>query len=266
MRISLVASALAVLYLLVLAGHTPRATRADVAVPRNFVSATFCEDLPTSAAARFVVPGAFDLNAMFGAQPQQIWIDITLFDNNFTPGTFIGAGPFGTGERPGGEFFVWTDLFKSRQHYYRLNALLSDGWREVGRGSFVTPDCGPVYAIECEPDGTNRVEWRTPQSVLGPERPALEQWIDLTLVGNPQNPEFDNGFLPGTFIGAGPFPPQGVRFVWRGIKPGLRHYSRLNVLHGGPPQIGAQDNWAWLSSSRFTSLDCRDLPQVTAGL
>jgi hypothetical protein len=60
-------------------------------------------------------------------------------------------------------------------------------------------------------------------------------WIDLSLQ--------HNGFAPGTFLSAGPFPPEYMAsavpdrvynnlYVWRGLTPGLTHYFRVNLLYG----------------------------------
>ena len=49
-----------------------------------------------------------------------------------------------------------------------------------------------------------------------------QQWVDLST----QN----NGWLPGTFISAGPFGPNADHFDWNGLTPGVRHYVRINQL------------------------------------
>jgi pimeloyl-ACP methyl ester carboxylesterase len=53
---------------------------------------------------------------------------------------------------------------------------------------------------------------------------AQQQWLDLSLQ--------DNGFLPGTFIGTGPFDLSTGTYSWDGIKPGLLHYWRVNTMLG----------------------------------
>lgn len=100
-------------------------------------------------------------------------------------------------------------------HYYRLNALRDGVWIELGRGSFETINCGVVESIECDighAAGTQRVQFGIAAAFSSPERPAIEQWFDITLFSNPRSPILDNGFPPGTFIGTGPFPREGTHF------------------------------------------------------
>jgi hypothetical protein len=218
---------------------------------------------PTATTVMFSIPGTFDLGNKFGRVPREIWIDLSLFNNNFGGGTYLGAGPLSPREGVPNHVHRWPGIVINSTHYYRLNGLFDDGgWREIGRGTFRTPDCAPLTSMFCEEGGTVGVRFSANAASFGPERPAIEQWIDLSIFGNPANPELDNGFPPGTFIGAGPFPPHGFDFEWRGLLPATRHYSRVNVLHGGPPLIGSQDQWEQALSSRFTTLDCRDLPRT----
>ena len=245
---------------------------ADIATPRNFVSAIRCTSL-NEADVTFVIPGTFDLNNKLAEQPRQIWIDLSLQDNGFAPGTFIGAGPFSITQPSPHRLFAWHNIVRNRTHSYRLNALMANGqWREVGRGTFRTPDCAPLTALFCEvgADGTSAgtatARFEVGPQSFGPERPGREFWIDLSIFGNPRNPDLDNGFPPGTFIGAGPFPATGATFDWHGLLSATRHYSRVNVLHGGPPLIGSSDQWEQSLGSRFTTLDCRDLPSLVAPL
>lgn len=236
--------------------------------PRNFVFSMNCTyerglfrtdtRLPMhdyEAEAAFRIPS----RAQAGPAVQEIWIDLSRVNNNFAPGTFIGAGPFIPGANV--NEFVWHDLIPRPRHYYRLNALTPGGWTELGRGVFDTPDCIDVIGQLCQLDGTLVVDFGL---LDGPPRAgsdeqtvrAVEQWIDLSL--------FNNGFAPRTFVGAGPFPgafpssdeahPGG--FAWVGIVPGRTHYYRINTLY---------DDGRWRPSfgGSFLSLDCRGLPIPT---
>ncbi|MEX2224973.1 MAG: hypothetical protein WEB52_00835 [Dehalococcoidia bacterium] len=234
---------------------------AQSAPPDNFVSGIDCPG-DTGAQARFRIPGTDDLRLKFGAVPDAIWIDISLFNNNFAPGTFLGMGPFVPEVGLTTQVPRWWNLIPAETHYFRLNARFGNEWREVGRGSFETPNCQFIGEYACFGDGTSQVTFRLAPAFLTPDRPVQQQWIDLTLFASPRNPLLDNGFPPGTFIGAGPFPPSGTVFEWRGIVPARRHFYRVNLLHGGPPLIGAADQWEPFFSGSFVSLDCRDLPRL----
>lgn len=86
--------------------------------------------------------------------------------------------------------------------------------------------------------GCERVP-RQPQDVFfffGSDVPWDAAWIDLSLK--------NNGFAPGTFLSAGPFPAldagagtPGWRYTntyaWRNLTPGVTHYFRVNLLYGG---------------------------------
>jgi hypothetical protein len=142
----------------------------------------------------------------------------------------------------------------ARRHYYRLNALTPAGWIEVGRGEFDTPDCRNVGNFYCETSGRLRVVFLfddAPVVTNGGTHTPQAQWIDLSL--------FNNNFAPGTFIGAGPFPPRfegpfRASFEWEGIIPQRVHYYRFNTQYSG-------NLWAeHVGRGSFSSLDCRGLP------
>ena len=232
----------------------PAHSESNTIAPQNFVYAQSCHAPFAPPSAGFAIPGRRDLGAL--ADVEQVWIDLSLFNNNFRPDTFIGAGPFTP--RNGALEFQWDNLDQVQTHYYRLNALRDDVWIELGRGSFETINCGVVEYIECDighAAGTQRVQFGIAAAFSSPERPAIEQWFDITLFSNPRNPILDNGFPPGTFMGAGPFPREGTHFTWQGIRPGLRHHYRLNVLYAG-----MHPGWEQQYSGSFVSLNCGNLP------
>jgi hypothetical protein len=226
--------------------------------PLNFVYDQACGEPVGAPQAGFAIPGTRDLPSLGAEGTEQIWIDLSLFNNGFAPGTFIGAGPFVP--RHGALEFRWYNLQPVRMHYYRLNALRAGKWIELGRGSFETINCGVVEAVACSignPAGATGVQFDIAEAYSPPGRPALEQWFDLTLFANPRNTTLDNGFLSGTFIGAGPFLVAGTHFWWSGLLPGRRHFYRKNVLHAGT-------GWEQTYSGSFVSLDCRGLPAFDA--
>jgi hypothetical protein len=156
-----------------------------------------------------------------GEGPQ--WIDISLFDNRFQAGTFIGVGPLPADQTA----FIWTDLLQGRRHYVRINTFVRGGWQESGTLPFTTSDCrGPAPAIlqgasqDCHGDRiVAKFFWQT-------ATPFGEvQWLDLSL--------HNNGFAPGTFISAGPLEGgPATSFTWRGLLDGTVHYWRVNTWTG----------------------------------
>jgi hypothetical protein len=233
------------------------AHRVDAATEHHYAADLTCGP-GHDVTATFIVAGGGELKEQFGAVPDELWIDLSLFDNNFAPGMFIGAGPFVPAAVGGGGFFPWHSLLASRVHYYRVNARFGNQWREAGRGSFETPNCDFVTRLSCFLNGSalQQVHFAVPPASPIPGLVAVQQWIDLTLFANPRNTLLDNGFLPGTFVGAGPFAPSGGQFDWDGIVAGQRHHYRLNTFYSDVPA-----RWVEQFSGSFVSLDCRNLPK-----
>jgi hypothetical protein len=63
------------------------------------------------------------------------WVDLSLADNGFAPGTFIGepAGLVGA--------FTWSGLIPGRMHFLRVNGFTGIGWQPLPRNAFVTTTC-----------------------------------------------------------------------------------------------------------------------------
>jgi beta-lactamase class A len=77
------------------------------------------------------------------------FLDLSMFNNGFAPGTFIGAGPLPK-DRWG---FVWDGLRQGSTHYARVNTLTSEGWKSTPPLAFYTPVCDPsVYQPAPGPD------------------------------------------------------------------------------------------------------------------
>jgi hypothetical protein len=169
----------------------------------------------------------------------QIWVDISLFDNGFRPGTFVAAGPLG----PQATSYTWHGIEPHLPHYYRVNALYPEGWRVLKTGSFVSGHCNPSAALllpprqQCSTQEPGKVQVTFRWSpALGPN---AEQWLDLSL--------FDNDFAWGTFVAVGPLENGAWEYTWDGLVPGAKHYWRLNTLHGQ----------AWHpSTGSFMTLSC----------
>jgi hypothetical protein len=86
-----------------------------------------CPDVPGGTAGV-----TFTWDTVPGAVLQ--WLDISLVDNGFAPGTFLGAGPL----PPGQKSLTWAGILPGFTHYWRVNSLMPDGtWRPSETGVFV---------------------------------------------------------------------------------------------------------------------------------
>jgi len=73
-----------------------------------------------------------------------------------------------------------------------------------------------------------------------------EQWLDISL--------FNNQFAPGTFVGTGPLAPGTSSFVWRGLRPGLTHFLRIDTR--------SPYGWEPSQSIAFATQACGDDPAL----
>lgn len=146
------------------------------------------------------------------------YVDLSLANNNWAGGTFIGFGPL-TGNT---NSIQWNGLVAGQTHYWRVSAgLPGTGWVFSNTGSF-TP-CGPQAPLGgttylCTGGGRATVFWNIPSPGFQP----LLTYVDITI--------FDNGFAPNTFIGSNATGQQ--QFNWTGILANVPHYWRVN--HLGP--------------------------------
>jgi hypothetical protein len=143
------------------------------------------------------------------------FLDISIFDNNFAPGTFIGIGPLDSLTKSlsvGG-------VLPGVPHFWRINALTADGWVASATGAFV-PCGGPALrsaTYQCTGGGLATVRFRF--AAASPPGPTF---LDLSLQ--------DNGFILGTFLGLGPVATGTQEVVWPGILANRVHYWRVNSL------------------------------------
>jgi len=168
------------------------------------------------------------------------WVDLSLFDNGFAPGTFIGLGPLPSGQNS----FTWDGIRPGLLHFLRINTATPGGWAPASIGFFSRGDCVPfapgnasniaVISQGCDAGGvTATISW-TPSG-------QGTQWLDLSL--------YDNGFAPGSFVGFGPMAPTQATATWPGLLPGYYHFMRVNT--------GAPSGWAPSPRIAFqTRSDC----------
>ena len=60
------------------------------------------------------------------------WLDLSVFNNGFAPGTFVGVGPIGSG----GGSFTWHGIMKGTTHFWRINTLSPGGWMTSNTAAF----------------------------------------------------------------------------------------------------------------------------------
>jgi hypothetical protein len=80
------------------------------------------------------------------------WIDLSLYNNGFAQGTFIGLGPLS----PYSNSQPWGGLLPGNWHYLRVNTLTQYGWYPSQTVSFFTRnDCyyQPPTVIDSDGDG-----------------------------------------------------------------------------------------------------------------
>lgn len=126
------------------------------------------------------------------------WLDLTLFDNSFSPGTFLAAGPLPYNETR----LTWPGLQVGVPHFWRVNTLTSEGWLASTTGVFV-PCGGPVLLwgpSQCDEDGGIAIRFR-----WAPATPAVSvQWLEIVQEGGygytsfgPLSPDTAETFVSG---------------------------------------------------------------------
>jgi len=89
----------------------------------------------------------------YGLGPQ--WVDLSVFNNGFIFGTFLGWGPLS----PYTNSLSWDGLLPNTQHFLRVNALTPYGWTASQTVTIFTQSCGgcpqilisPPIASPCPP-------------------------------------------------------------------------------------------------------------------
>lgn len=181
------------------------------------------------------------------------WVDLSLTNNGFFPGTFVGLGPLASNQTT----FTWDGILAGLTHYLRVNTLTSSGWSTSATLVFATrSDCQYVSQI---PQGVGATNLVLNQVCLqnGTPRMALtwtssnqgQQWFD--------DSPYNANFAPNTFTSVGPFAPYQNVYAWDGYVPGSLHYIRINT---GTP-------YGWYGSTAiafYVRADCQFLVQPTA--
>jgi hypothetical protein len=75
----------------------------------------------------------------YGMGPQ--WLDLSLYNNGFAPGTFVGFGPVNGNVN----FVQWTGILNNTSYYLRLNTQTATAWYPSETVGFTTTPC-PVLS------------------------------------------------------------------------------------------------------------------------
>lgn len=173
------------------------------------------------------------------------WVDLSLSNNGFFPGTFVGLGPIPSNQTT----FTWDGILAGLTHYLRVNTLTPAGWSTSPTITFTTRgDCqftsqvplgvgatNVVLNQTCLANGTPRVTVTWTPSGQG------QQWMDYSA--------YSSNFEPGTFPSVGPFANNQNIFLWDGLAPGSFQFVRINT---GTP-------FGWIgsvASPLFIRMDC----------
>ena len=76
------------------------------------------------------------------------FLDLTLFNMNFAPTTFVGNGPLPESQST----LTWDNLIPGTLYYWRVNAQAADGWHATPTQSFGTVSCGAVAPFGVAPN------------------------------------------------------------------------------------------------------------------
>jgi hypothetical protein len=149
------------------------------------------------------------------------WLDLSLADNGFAPGTYVSVGPMILVSSSAS--FTWDGIASGRLHVARVNTQTVHGWEPSQTSRFVTRTCWTSSAAQLasvSPDQCNAMTFQ-----WAPANPEGQvQWIDLSTA--------NNGFAPDTYVHAGPFSGDVSGFYWTGLQPGTRHHWRVNTWTG----------------------------------
>jgi hypothetical protein len=99
-----------------------------------------CRGTTTSSAEAYLLWGP----SRSGPQ----WLDISIFNNDFAPGTYLSIGPLGRDAWG----YILPRMSHATTHYVRVNTLTSQGWKPSATFAFFTPICdlGAYYPMPAQ--------------------------------------------------------------------------------------------------------------------
>ena len=181
------------------------------------------------------------------------WVDLSLSNNGFFPGTFVGLGPLASNQTT----FTWDGILAGLTHFLRVNTLTAAGWSASPTIAFTTRnDCRFVTPV---PPGVGASNLTLTEVCLTNGNPRIilswtssnqgQQWLDDSL--------YSVYFEPNSFTSVGPFPSYQTSYDWDGLLPGSLHIIRINT--------GTPAGWIGSPASVFyVRSDCQPAVQPTA--
>jgi len=189
------------------------------------------------------------------------WMDLSLSNNDFVPGTFVGVGPIPVGQNT----FTWDGILPGLTHYIRINTLTPAGWSSSQTFSFTSrADCAfaPPPPTVFGQGANNLIV--VPSCVNGQPHLSLNWQPSGQGVQYIDDSQINTSFQGGTFPSMGPLAPTATNFEWDStipgafpLNPGSIHYLRVNT--------GTQAGW--IGSNVVTMIvpgNCQVVAQPTA--
>jgi zinc D-Ala-D-Ala carboxypeptidase len=217
----------------------PNRLRLIALLPFFWFLFTMCLSGPTRSASEEAglhlpssecLPGASRVTVNFSWTPVEgaivQWLDLTVHDNGFVPGTFMYAGAL-----PGNSHgWAWEGIEVGKLHLWRVNAQTEGGWITSETGAFVP--CGAPALLEpsvsCEgPHAKVTLRW-APSS--GPDGGVADQWLDLSVV--------EDGFGSALTRSEGPLDGEQWSFDLGHVLSNVEYHYRINT-----PTV-----WGWTPS------------------
>jgi LPXTG-site transpeptidase (sortase) family protein len=151
---------------------------------------------------------AFQWKQLTGATAQ--YLDLSVQDGNFAPGTFAAAQVSGSG-------VSWPGLEPGAIYWWRINSNTSAGWQSSDVKTFVP--CGNPQPLTtngtCADASNASVDffWAPVAGATG------DQFLDISQ---------DQAFPAGHFEGKGPIASGTASYRWANLKPNTTWYYRIN--------------------------------------
>jgi hypothetical protein len=125
----------------------------------------------------------------------QQWLDLSLQNNGWRPGTFSGAGPLHASVQS----FAWDGLMPNTYYYVRHNQVFSTGvWDPSATTWLLTPNCAGTPSQAAAPAPAQQpasTSTQTPASATSPQQNCHPSYPDFCLP--PPPPDRDCGQVGG---------------------------------------------------------------------